>query len=80
MYRALLWWLASRAVNVNPDNCNWGPGNVDNGRANSNDNDMFNSNGDSNNDNNAVRPVDSINCGYAINNCIRDNIETNNVL
>ena len=29
---------------------------------------------------NAVRPVASIHCGYAINGCIRDNIETNYVL
>lgn len=78
--RALLWGLASSAVNVNSDNCNFGPGNVNNGKANSNNNNLFNSDGDENNDNYGVRPVDSINCGYAINDCIRDNIETNNVL
>ncbi len=38
---------------------------------------MFNSNNNNNNNNNRVRAVDSINCGYAIINCIRDNIETN---
>ncbi|MFR3341777.1 MAG: hypothetical protein ACLTTE_03700 [Clostridia bacterium] len=38
---------------------------------------MFNSNGNTNGNNYALRPVDSIHCGYAIINCIRDNIETN---
>ena len=34
-----------------------------------------------NNDNaNGVRALASINCGYTINDCIRDNIETNYVL
>lgn len=40
-------------------------------------NNMFNSNGNENNDGLAVRPVDSIHCGYVIINYIRDNIETN---
>ena len=38
---------------------------------------MFNSNGNENNNVGGVRPVASVNCGYAINDCIRDNIETN---
>ncbi|MBR0351482.1 MAG: hypothetical protein IJH76_06685 [Clostridia bacterium] len=40
----------------------------------------MNNNGNINNNNNntnGVRPVASIHCGYAIINCIRDNIETN---
>lgn len=39
-----------------------------------------NNNGNINNNNdntNGVRPVASINCGYTIIDCIRDNIETN---
>ena len=40
-------------------------------------NNLFNSNGNNNNNNNRLAPVDSINCGYAIIDCIRDNIETN---
>lgn len=81
-------WLASRGVYANSDNdyANFGPGIV-----NSEDgmtmagvgNNTFNSNGNEN-DNTVgsagVRPVASINCGYAINDCIRDNIETNYVL
>lgn len=54
--------------------------NINDGVTYTGNNNMFNSNGDANENNAAVRPVDSINCGYAINNCIRDNIETNNVL
>ncbi|MDO5556588.1 MAG: hypothetical protein Q4G09_08420 [Clostridia bacterium] len=38
---------------------------------------MFNSNNNSNNNNYRLRAVASINCGYAIINCIRDNVETN---
>ena len=38
---------------------------------------MFNSDGNSNEKWLAVRPVDSINCGYIVINNIRDNIETN---
>ncbi|MDD4375321.1 MAG: hypothetical protein PHR25_00880 [Clostridia bacterium] len=41
-----------------------------------NTNNMFDSNGNSNNNYYAVRPVASINCGYIINDYIRDNIET----
>lgn len=40
-------------------------------------NNMFNSNGNENNNGFAVRPVDSINCGYITTCYIRDNIETN---
>lgn len=70
--------LASPGVNVNSDNgnANFGPGAVNNGNANSGYN-LFNSNGNWNANRLAVRPVASINCGYAIINCIRDNIETN---
>lgn len=70
--------LASRAVNVNSNNANFNVRNVNNGNVDANN--LFNSNGNSNNNNYGVRPVASINCGYAINDCIRDNIETNCVL
>ena len=69
--------LASPGVNANSDNANFGPGAVNNGIANSGNNNLFNSDGNWNANGYAVRPVDSINCGYAINDCIRDNIETN---
>ena len=72
--------LASRGVNANSSNANFGPGavNENDGMTNANsDNEMFNSDGNENNDGFAVRPVDSIHCGYAIINCMRDNIETN---
>lgn len=69
--------LASPGVNANSDNANFGPGVVNNGIANSGNNNLFNSDGNWNANGYAVRPVDSINCGYAINDCIRDNIETN---
>ena len=75
-HRAWLMWLASSGVNANSSNANFGPGDVNNGNVNS-DNDLFNSNGNWNANGFAVRPVDSIHCGYAIINCIRDNIETN---
>ena len=67
-------WVASRYVNTNSDNANFG---LRNANTNTNGNNMFNSNGNTNNNNNRLRPVDSIHCGYAIINCIRDNIETN---
>lgn len=72
-------WLASRGVNANSDNANFGPGavNTNDGVTNAGTNNMFNSNGDENDDSYAVRPVDSIHCGYMIINYIRDNIETN---
>lgn len=41
---------------------------------------MFNSDGNENDNRAAVRPVASVNCGYVINDYIRDNIETNSVL
>ena len=56
--------------------CNFGPGAVNAGNAGTG-NELFNSDGNSNEKWLAVRPVDSINCGYAIKDCIKDNIETN---
>ena len=67
-------WVAARYVNTNSDNANFG---LRNANTNTNGYNMFNSNGDTNGNNYALRPVDSIHCGYAIINCIRDNIETN---
>lgn len=69
--------LASPGVNVNSDNANFSPGNVNNGNATAGGNNLFNSNGNRNANSFAVRPVASINCGYTIIDCIRDNIETN---
>ena len=72
--------LASRGVNANSSNANFGLGavNSEDGMTNADSgNNMFNSDGDENNYGLAVRPVDSINCGYVIIDCIRDNIETN---
>lgn len=77
VFLVVLVWLASRYANCNSTNANFGLRNVNN--SNLNGNNMFNSNGTTNSNNNRVRPVDSINCGYAINDCIRDNIETNYV-
>ena len=54
--------------------------NTDDGITNAGTNNLFNSNDNSNDDYAAVHPVASIHCGYAINDCIRDNIETNYVL
>mgnify|MGYP005776734769 CR=1 FL=1 len=71
-----MWWLASPGVYDNESNANFGPGAVNDGEVGSGNN-MFNSNGNSNENNLAVRPVASINCGYIVINCIRDNIETN---
>ena len=68
-------WLASRYVNCNSSYANFGLRNVNN--ANLNGNNLFNSDGNTNNNNNYLRPVASIHCGYAITDCIRDNIETN---
>lgn len=74
---AQLQWLASSGVNMNGSNyCNFGPGAVNGGNAGTG-NDLFNSNGNSNAKWMAVRPVDSINCGYIVIDYIRDNIETN---
>ena len=69
-------WLASRCVNTNSDNCNFNVG-VYEGTAGPEGNNLFNSDGNENLNSYAVRPVASINCGYASNTCIRDNIETN---
>ena len=73
-------WLASPGVNDDSSNTNFGPGAVNDGNVNSGNNNLFNSDGNWNANGMAVRPVASINCGYAINDCIRDNIETNYVL
>ncbi|MED9923843.1 MAG: hypothetical protein UFI45_00880 [Clostridia bacterium] len=55
-----------------------------NSSGNTNNNNLCNVNSDgsvnSNSPSNAFRPVASINCGYAIIDCIRDNIETDYVL
>lgn len=75
MYR-----LASRGVIANSENAEFGPANVDIDDDGANaeiGNNLFNSDGNENDNGLAVRPVASINCGYAIINCIRDNIETN---
>ena len=71
--------LASAGVNANSDNANFGPGivNTEDGITNAGINNMFNSDGNENDNFAGVRPVDSIHCGYAINDCLRDNIETN---
>ena len=74
---AQLQWLASSGVNMNGSNyCNFGPGAVNGGNADTG-NDLFNSNGNSNAKWMAVRHIDSINCGYIVIDYIRDNIETN---
>ena len=58
-------------------NCNFGPGAVNNGNAETGNN-LFNSNGNSNVNWFAVRPfIASINWGYIVIDNIRDNIETN---
>ena len=72
--------LASRGVNANSSNANFGPDmvNTEDGITNAGINNMFNSdNGNENDDWAGVRPVDSINCGYVTKGCMRDNIETN---
>lgn len=80
IYKGIVVWLASRAVNANSSNANFGPGDVNSEDGNTNaeiGNNLFNSTGDENDNGLAVRPVASINCGYAITDCMRDNIETN---
>ena len=77
--------LSSRGAYANTDNsyANFGPFavNENEGVVNAGyGNNTFNSNDNSNDNYYAVRPVASIHCGYAINGCIRDNIETNYVL
>ena len=69
-------WLASSGANTNSSNANFGPGEVNEGNANSDGNNLFNSNGNWNANGLAVRPVDSINCGCIIKDYARDNIET----
>lgn len=69
-FRAMLWWwLASRGMFVNENSsnayANFGPGNVNEGNANSYNN-YFNSNGNVNNNELALRPGASINCGYIV--------------
>lgn len=80
-------WLASHGVNGYSGNsyANFGPGIVNREEGMTLvgiGNNTFNSNGNENENTGfaAVRPVASIHCGYAINDCIRDNIETNYVL
>ena len=80
--RAQLSWLGSRSVNANDNNANFNVREVDSGDVNNWN--LFNANTDGNTNENenacGVRPVASINCGYTITNCIRDNIETDYVL
>lgn len=64
------------AIAIPGENANFGPGNVNDGNANRGNN-LFNSNGNWNANGLGVRPVASINCGYTIIDCVRDNIETN---
>ena len=65
----MLWWLASRGVAVDNDGSDiyayFGPGNVNEGNANSYNN-TFNSDGNENDNSYPVRPVASINCGYIV--------------
>ena len=75
----MVWYrLASSCVNANENNANFNVRYVNNGNVNNYN--LYNYNGNENNNSYAARPVASINCGYAIINCIRDNIETNCVL
>ena len=76
----ICWVVASRSVNINSDNANFNVANVEDDNVNSNNN-LCNSDASGGNDNEdsnsmAFRPVASTNCGYAIINCIRDNVET----
>ena len=61
---------------MNSSNANFGPGAVNEGNAGTGYN-LFNSNGNENDNGLGVRPVASINCGYITNGYVRDNIETN---
>lgn len=67
--------MASRGVNANSSNVNFGPGAVNEGNVNSY-NELFNSDGNENDDTVPVRPVASINCGCIERFYARDNIET----
>jgi hypothetical protein len=66
--------LASLGVNGNSSYANFGPGmlNTNSGVAYTGTYNMFNSNGNENEDYAAVCPVASVNCGYAIKDCIRE--------
>lgn len=66
--------LASLGVNDNSSYANFGPGilNSESGIATTGTNNMFNSNGNENENYAAVCPVASVNCGYAIKDCIRE--------
>ena len=77
----ICWVVASRSVNINSDNANFNVANVGNSEVNTNNYNLCNSNSSRGNDNEdigsiGIRPVASTNCGYAIINCIRDNVET----
>ena len=72
--------LASPGSFDNGSYAYFGPGAVDNGNVNCGNNNLFNSNGNWNANRLAVCPLASIHCGYVINDCIRDNIETNYIL
>ena len=63
-------WLASRYVNANPNNVNFGMRNVNDGNLNGNN--LVNSNGNTNSPSNAVRAVDSKNWGYYDQGIIRE--------
>lgn len=70
-------WVAGRGAyaNVDDDNAYFGPDAVyeNEGIVNAGiGNNTFNSNGNENDNGLAVRPVASIHCGYAINDCIRE--------
>ena len=73
------YWLASRDVSADSSYAIFGPGLVftDSGITSAGTVNLFGSDGSGRDNFAAVRPVDSINCGYAINGCMRDNIETN---
>ena len=74
------YWLASRGVYAISGRAYFGPGVVyaeDGGTRAGIGYGLFNSNGNESFNAFAVRPVASINCGYAITDCMRDNIETN---
>ena len=71
------YWLASPGVYAVPgEDCGFGPGAVAYGGV-GRGRDSFVSGGGFYEYWFGVRPVDSINCGYIVNDYIRDNIETN---
>ena len=72
------YWLASPGVRADSSGAYFGPGYVDVGYVRSSIN-LFISYGYWYAFRMAVRPVASIHCGYTINDCVRDNIETNYV-